>query len=309
MNKNSRIYIAGHTGFIGSALVRKLKARGYKNLILRTHKELDLTDRARTDRLFKGSRPEYVFLMAAKVGGIYANNTYPADFIFQNIAIQTNVMHLACKYGVKKLFFPGSACMYPKNCPQPMKEKYLLTGSIEPTNEPFAVAKITGIKMCQSYNRQYNTDFICAVPATIYGPGDHFGKGGHVIAGLIERANLAAMNPGRNKFVVWGTGSPKREFMFIDDAAEGFIFLMNRYDGNELIHMGIGLETSVRALAKKIKSIVGYKGRIIFQKDKPDGIPRRLLDSSKMFSLGWRPKVSLDDGLKRTCEWYKNNKI
>ncbi|MDP3791559.1 MAG: GDP-L-fucose synthase [Candidatus Omnitrophota bacterium] len=302
MNKNSRIYVAGHTGFIGSALVRKLKADGYKNLILRTHKELDLTDCIKIDKLFKDSRPEYVFLMAAKVGGIYANNTYPADFICQNIAIQTNVIHSAYKYGIKKLLFPGSACIYPKHCPQPMKEKYLLSGSIEPTSESFAVAKIAGIKMCQSYNRQHKTDFICVVPATVYGPGDHFGREGHVVAGLIERANLAAIDPGRNKFTVWGTGAPKREFMFIDDAAEGFIFLMNKYDKSELVHMGVGKETSVRVLAEKVRNVIGYNGKIIFQKDKPDGTPRRLLDSSKIFSLGWRPKVSLDDGLRRTCE-------
>ncbi|OGW84122.1 MAG: GDP-fucose synthetase [Omnitrophica bacterium RIFCSPLOWO2_01_FULL_45_10] len=308
MHINSRIYVAGHTGFIGSALVRHLKAKGCKNLILRTHKELDLTDCARTDKLFKDSHPEYVFLMAAKVGGIYANNAYPADFIFQNIAIQTNIIHSAYKHRVKKLLFPGSACIYPKYCAQPMKESHLLTGSIEPTSEPFAMAKIIGIKMCQFYNRQYKTDFICVVPATVYGPGDHFGREGHVVAGLIERANLAAIDPVRYKFTVWGTGSPKREFMFIDDAAEGLIFLMNKYDRGGLVHMGVGKETSVMALAEKVRNVIGYNGKIIFQKDKPDGTPRRLLDSSKIFSLGWRPKVSLDDGLRRTCDWYRKNK-
>ncbi|MFH1666470.1 MAG: NAD-dependent epimerase/dehydratase family protein, partial [Elusimicrobiota bacterium] len=216
MKKNSRIYVAGHTGFIGGALIRRLKELGFNNLVFKTHKELDLTNQEKTEKLFKDLRPEYVFLLAAKVGGIHANNSYPADFIYQNTAIQMNVIHAAHKYGVKKLLFPGSACMYPKFCPQPMKEEYLLTGAIEPTNEPFAVAKIAGVKMCQSYNRQYKSDFICVVPATVYGPGDHFDLNGHVMAALIEKFQGKEVK-------IWGTGKPKREFIFIDDAVEALI--------------------------------------------------------------------------------------
>ncbi len=309
IKKNSRIYIAGHTGFIGSAVLNKLKETGYKNLIYRTHRELDLTDRRATEKLFSSLRPEYVFLLAAKVGGIKTNNDYPADFFFQNITLQTNVIHAAYKYKANKLLFMGSSCMYPKLSPQPMKPKDIMTGPLEPTNEPFALAKICGLKMCQAYNKQYKTRFICAVPATVYGPGDHFDERGHVVAGLIERAHLAVIDSTHNKLTVWGSGNAKREFLFINDAADACIFLMNRYDNNELIHIGSKQEVSIKALAKKIKSISGYQGKIIFQKNKPDGNPRRLLDSSKIFSLNWRPRVSLDDGLRRTYEWYRRNII
>lgn len=302
MNRNSRIYVAGHSGFVGRALTRKLKALGFKNLILKTHKEADLTDQDKVDKLFKRSLPEYVFLLAAKVGGIHANNSYPADFIYQNIAIQVNVIHAAYRYRAKKLLFPGSACMYPKHCPQPIKEEYLLTGPIEPTNEPFAIAKIAGVKMCQSYNRQYKTNFISVIPAAIYGPGDHFDANGHVMAALIKKFC-------EDRVKIWGTGKPKREFIFADDIADALIFLMQNYNRSQIINIGTGIEISVRNLAKKIKDIASYKGRIAFETSKPDGMPRRLLDSTKLLSMGWGPKVSLDDGIRRTYEWYRRDKI
>ena len=300
MNKNSPIFVAGHTGFLGSALTRKLKASGFKSLILKTNKEIDLTDQDKVDKLFKKTRPEYVFLLAAKVGGIRANHTYPADFIYQNIAIQANVMQAAYKYKAKKLIFPGSACMFPKYCPQPMKEDYLLTGLIEPTNEPFAVAKIAGVKTCQAYNRQYKTDFISVVPATIYGPGDHFDVDGHVMAALIKKFC-------EREVKVWGSGKPKREFIFIDDVVSALIFLMQNYSGSEIINIGTGTEISIKNLAQKINDITLFKGKVTFDISKPDGMPRRLLDSRKLLNMGWRPKVDLDKGIKLTCAWYNTN--
>jgi GDP-L-fucose synthase len=304
MNKKSRIYVAGHAGFLGSAVVRKLNSLGYNNLILRTHRELDLTDQARVNRLFKALRPEYVFLFAAKVGGIQANNTFPADFIYENLAIQSNVMSGAQAYGVKKLLFPGSACMYPKYCSQPIKEEYLLAGPIESTSEPFAVAKIAGVRMCQAYNKQYKTNFISVVPATIYGPGDHFDENGHVVSGLIQKFHAGCK--GHDKAVkVWGSGKPRREFLYIDDAADACVFLMDHYNGTGLINIGSGQEVSVKKLVEMIKALFGFNGATIFQKNKPDGMPRRLLDSSKIYDLGWRPRFSLDKGLRLTCEWIK----
>lgn len=300
MQKKSRIYVAGHTGFVGSALSAKLKNLGFKNLILRTHKQLDLTDQDRVDKFFKEYRPEFVFLLAAKVGGIYANSIYPADFFYQNIAIQANVIQASYKYKVKKLLFPASACMYPKYCPQPMEEEYLLTGPIEPTNEPFAIAKIAGVKMCQSYNRQYKTNFISVVPATIYGPGDHFGINGHVMAALIEKFC-------RKEVKIWGTGKPKREFIFIDDLAGALIFLMQNYQGSEIIHIGTGMEISIKSLAEKIKDIARFKGKVTFEAGKPDGAPRRFLDSAKLLNLGWSPEVDLEKGIKLTYTWYRTN--
>lgn len=300
MNKNSPIFVAGHTGFVGSALTRKLKDLGFKKLILKNHKEVDLIDQDKVNKLFKKTRPEYVFLLAAKVGGIQANNTYPADFIYQNIAIQANVIQAAYKYGAKKLIFPGSACMFPKYCPQPMKEDYLLAGLIEPTNEPFAVAKIAGVKMCQAYNRQYKTNFISVVPATIYGPGDHFGADGHVMAALIKKFS------GR-EVKVWGSGKPKREFIFIDDVISALIFLMQNYSGGEMINIGTGREISIKNLAKKINDIISFDGKVIFDTSKPDGMPRRLLDSRKLLNMGWKPQVDLEKGIKLTCAWYNTN--
>ena len=299
MHKSSRVYVAGHTGFVGGALTERLRNLGFKNLILRTHSQVDLKGQAVVERLFKEERPEYVFLLAAKVGGIYANNTYPADFIYQNLAIQANIIHAAYKYKAKKLLFPGSSCMYTKYCPQPMKEEHLLSGPIEPTSEPFAVAKIAGIRMCQAYNRQYKTDFTSVVPATVYGPKDHFDINGHVMASLIEKFC-------DNKDVsIWGTGKPKREFIFIDDAVNALIFLMRNYNGSGIINIGTGTEISVKELVQKIKDVVSFKGRVTFDKSRPDGMPRRLLDSARLLKMGWRPKVGLEEGIRSTYEWYK----
>ncbi len=300
MKKNSRIYVAGHTGFVGNALARKLKVLGFNNLILKTHKEVDLTDQDKVNKLFQSTRSEYVFLLAAKVGGIQANNTYPADFIYQNIAIQANVLQAAYKYKVKKLLFPGSACMFPKYCPQPIKEEYLLTGPIEPTNEPFAIAKIAGIKMCQAYNQQYKTNFISVVPATIYGPGDHFDANGHVMAALIKKFCGKEVK-------VWGSGRPKREFIFIDDVVSALIFLMQNYSGSEIINIGTGIDISIKDLAQKIKDITSFKGEVTFNQAKPDGIPVRLLDSRKLLNMGWKPKVDLEKGINLACEWHREN--
>ena len=286
MEKNSLIYVACHRGFIGSAIVRKLKEKGYKKFLLKA--DLDLTNQTAVEKFFKNSKPEYVFLPSVKEGGILANTVYPADFIYQNIMAQSNVINSAYKYGIKKLLFLGSACSYPKFCPQPIKEKYLLTGSIESTNEPYAIAKISGIKMCQSYNKQYKTNFISTIPTNTYGPYDNFGKEGHVIAGLIKKFHQAKMKNGVVK--IWGTGKPKRGFFYIDDVADACIFLMNKYNKNKVINIAGGKEVSIRQLVDILKKITGFNGEIIYDTKKPDGIPRRLLDSAKIFKLGWQPK-------------------
>jgi len=305
MKKGSLIYVAGHTGLVGSAIVRRLLKLGYKNLLLRTHKELDLTDRRKTGLFFKKEFPEYVFLAAAKVGGILANSKYPAEFIYQNIMIQTNVIHLSYKYKIKKLLFFGSSCIYPKLCPQPIKEEYLLSGHIEPTNEPYAIAKIVGIKMCQSYNKQYGTDFISVVPANIYGPGDHFNDEGHVIPNLIRRF-YEAKRKKEKSVTIWGTGKPRRDFLYVDDLSDACIFLMNGYRGSEIINIGSGSDISIAELAQIIKKIVGFKGTIIYDGTKPDGMPKRLLDISKITTLGWKPKMRLERGLRLTYEWWRS---
>ena len=304
MNKSARIYVAGHTGLVGSALVRYLSARGYTNILTKTHQELDLTDRLKTEEFFRQERPEYVFLAAAKVGGIFANNKYPADFIYQNIIIQTNVIDLSYRYGVKKLMFLGSSCIYPKNCSQPIKEEYLLSGHIEPTNKPFAVAKIAGIEMCQAYNRQYGTNFISVIPANVYGVNDHFGtQNSHVIASLITRFHEAKI-AGHDCVTIWGTGSPMREFFYVDDLADGCVFIMDNYNDNEIINIGTGMDTAIKELACLIKELVGFKGKIVYDTTQPDGIPRRLLDISKIASLGWKAETGLKEGLKLTYEYY-----
>ncbi len=306
MNKNSLIYVAGHTGLIGSAIVRKLLKAGYKNLILKSHRELDLTNQKKTEAFFRKNKPEYLFLAAAKVGGIFANDTYPADFIYQNIMIQTNIIDTSYKYGVRKLLNLGSACIYPKYCKQPIKEESLLTGSIEPTNEPYAVAKIAGIKLCQSYNRQFGTNFISVIPANVYGINDYFDKGGHVVAGLIKKFYEAKIK-GYDSVTVWGTGKPRREFLYVDDLADACIFLMKKYSGNEAINVGRGRDTSIADLARILKKIAEFKGKIIFDTSKPDGMPQRLLDSGKITALGWRAKTDIEKGLRITYEWYKKS--
>jgi GDP-L-fucose synthase len=306
MTKNSLIYVGGHTGLIGSAIVRRLLKLGYKNLLLRTHKELDLTDHKKTESFFKKELPEYVFLAAARVGGIHANSIYPAEFIYENLMIQTNVIDLSYRYGVKKLLFLGSSCIYPKMSPQPMREEYLLTGHLEPTNEPFAIAKIAGIEMCKAYNRQYGTNFISVVPANVYGPNDHFDEDGHVVASLIRKFH-EAKTEGHRSVTIWGTGKPKREFLYVDGAADACIFLMNKYNKREVINAGTGCDISIAELAELIKQTVGFEGRISYDPKKPEGNPERLLDSSRINALGWTARISLAEGLKMTYEWYKKH--
>jgi len=325
MPHGARIYVAGHRGLVGSAFVRKLKAQGYNNLILRTSKELDLRRQADVESFFAREKPEYVFLAAAKVGGIHANNTYPAEFIYDNIAIQTNVVHESWRAGVKRLLFLGSSCIYPCACPQPMKEEYLLTGPLEPTNEPYAVAKIAGIKMCQSYNRQYGTNFICAMPTNLYGPNDNFDlETSHVLPALIRKMHEAkvvsespALSP-QPSVIVWGTGTPRREFLHVDDLANACVFLMNLpedrfyslltpYSSPPLVNIGCGEDMTIRELAELVGNVVGFKGELVFDTSRPDGTPRKLLDVSKLRALGWQPKISLREGIRQTCEWYKMN--
>lgn len=304
MNWDARIYVAGHTGLIGSAIVRKLKVLGYKEILTKTHKELDLTEREKAEKFFANEKPEYVFLAAARVGGIYANSTYPAEFIYENLMIQTNVIDLSYRYGVKKLLFLGSSCIYPKMCKQPMKEEYLLTGSIEPTNEPFGVAKLAGIKMCQAYNKQYGANFVSLIPANVYGPNDHFDEDGHVVASLIRKFHEAKVK-GYESVTIWGTGKPKREFFYVDDLADACIFLMNKYNSSDVINVGKGSDTSIAKLSSIIQKIVGYEGGIIYDTTKPNGAPRRLLDSTKVNALGWSARTELENGLYITYDWYK----
>jgi GDP-L-fucose synthase len=304
MDVNTRVYVAGHTGLIGSAIVRNLKSMDYRNIITRTHKELDLTERNEVAELFRKEGPEYVFLAAARVGGIYANSTFPAEFIHENLMIQTNVIDLSYRYGVKKLLFLASSCIYPKICKQPMKEEYLLTGPMEPTNEPFGIAKIAGIKMCQAYNKQYGTNFVSIVPANVYGINDHFVEEGHVVASLIKNFHKAKVK-GDESVTIWGTGRPKREFFYVDDLAEACMFLMDRYSESEPINVGTGLDTSVADLAELVKRAVGFEGNISYDITKPDGNPSRVLDTSRMTALGWKSKTTLEKGLKITYDWFE----
>jgi len=307
MEKSSKIFVAGHRGLVGSAIVRKLQKEGYTNLILKGREEVDLTRQEEVERFFEKERPEYVFLAAAKVGGIHANRTYPAEFIYQNLMIECNVIHSAYKYGVKKLLFLGSSCIYPRECPQPMKEEYLLSGYLESTNEAYAVAKIAGLKLCQYYKRQYGANFISCMPTNLYGPNDNFDLNtSHVIPALIRKFHEAKIQ-GNPYVEVWGTGKPLREFLHVDDLADACLFLMQNYDDEIWINVGSGEEVSIAELANMIKEIVGYRGEILFNPDMPDGTPRKLLDVSRLKSLGWSPKVSLIEGLKSTYEWYVNN--
>lgn len=307
MNKDSKIFIAGHRGLVGSAILRCLQSQGYNNLLLKTHKELDLELQKDVEDFFERVRPDYAFMAAAKVGGILANNTYPADFIYNNLIIQTNVIHAAYKFAVKKLIFLGSSCIYPKFAPQPMKEEYLLTGKLEPTNEPYAVAKIAGIIMCQSYNRQYGTNFISVMPTNLYGPNDNFDlNSSHVLPAMTRKFHDAKMHR-KGAVTLWGTGSPKREFLHVDDLADACVFLMNNYNESEIINIGAGEDITIKELAEMIKKVVSYEGEIIWDTSKPDGTPRKLLDVSKLKALGWKPKIGLDVGIKSTYEWYLSN--
>lgn len=308
MDKTARIFVAGHRGLVGSAIVRKLEAEGYDNLLLRTSAELDLRDQAAVATFFAQERPEYVFLAAAKVGGIVANNTYPADFIYDNLMIEANVIHSAYRQGVTKLLFLGSTCIYPKLAPQPLREEYLLTGPLEPTNEPYAVAKIAGITLCRSYNRQHGTRFISAMPTNLYGPGDNFDlQNSHVLPALIRKfheAKLAAAPA----VTVWGTGSPCREFIHVDDVADASLFLMRNHEGNDIVNIGSGEELTIRDLALLVKKVVGFGGELAFDTSKPDGTPRKLSDVSRLHSLGWRHRIGLEEGIARVYAWYKEGR-
>lgn len=304
MEKDSKIYVAGHRGLVGSAIVRGLKAKGYTNIIGRIHKELDLMDGVAVEEFFKTEKPEYVFLAAAKVGGIYANSTYPADFIFQNLQIQQNVIGNAFKYNVKKLMFLGSSCIYPKMCPQPIKEEYLLSGYLEETNEGYALAKISGLKMCQFFNKQYGTNYISVMPTNLYGPYDNFsGINSHVMPALIRRFHEAKVN-NAPEVVVWGSGTPLREFLYSEDMADACIYLMETYEGNDFFNIGTGKEITIKGLAELIKEVVGYEGKIVWDSTKPDGTPRKLLDVSRLEKAGWRYKVELEDGVKMAYQWF-----
>ena len=310
MTPTSKIYIAGHRGMAGSAIHRNLRSRGYHNIITRTHSELDLTNQQAVNEFFEAERPEYVFLAAAKVGGIMANSTYPAEFIYDNIMIEANVIHAAYIYDVKKLLFLGSSCIFPRLAPQPLKEEYLLTGELEVTNEAYAVAKIAGIRMCKHYNQQYGTDFISVMPTNLYGPGDNYDlETSHVMAALIRKFHEAKMN-NEAQVVVWGTGTPRREFMHVDDMADACVYLMKNCDAEdigEFVNIGVGEDLTIRELAELIGEIVGYKGGIVYDTSKPDGTPQKLLDVSRLHGLGWDAKISLMDGIKQAYEWYVNN--
>ncbi len=307
MRESSRIYVAGHRGLVGSAIVRRLRAEGYDNLVFRAYSELDLTRQADVEAFFEQERPEFVFLAAAKVGGIAANNTLRADFIYSNLVIETNVIHAAYLHQVTKLVFLGSSCIYPKDCPQPMKEEYLLTGPLEPTNEPYAIAKIAGIKMCESYNRQYGTRYISVMPTNLYGPHDNFDlESSHVLPALIRKFHEAKTR-GDEEVVVWGTGNPKREFLYVDDLADACVFLMNRYESDEIINIGAGRDIPIGELAERIRRVVGFDGRLVFDTSRPDGTPQKLLDVSRLNGLGWKAKTSLDDGIANAYGWYLEN--
>jgi GDP-L-fucose synthase len=307
MEKSSKIYIAGHRGLVGSAIMRNLKANGYDNLIARTSKELDLTRQADVEAFFKKERPEYVFFAAAKVGGINANNTYRADFIYENLQMQNNVIWSSFRYGVKKLIFLGSVCIYPKFAPVPVKEEYLLTGPLEPTNEPYAVAKIAGIKLCEALWDQYGFKAISCMPANLYGQNDNFDlENSHVIPALIRKFHEAKLSRAKS-VILWGTGAPRREFLHADDAADAIVFLMKYYDSKEMINIGTGEDISIKDLALLIKEIVGYEGSIEWDTSKPDGTPRRPLDVSRIHSFGWRSKISFREGIAQTYEWFKGH--
>lgn len=306
MHKDSRIYIAGHEGMIGQAIVRELKRRGYRRLLLRSHRELDLINKKDIERFFKKEEPEYIFLMAGRVGGIKANIESPADFIYENIMIESNVIDLAYRYGVKKLLMLGCGCIYPRKCPQPIKEWYLLSGPVEPTSEPYSMAKISGIKMCQAYNQQYGTKFIVGVAANTYGPYAHFGEGGHVVSSLLSRFHTAKVSKKEN-VVIWGTGKPRRDFIYVDDVSRACIFLMKRYNSSEIINIGSSRATSIAELADVIRDVVGFKGKILYDRRRPDGMPERLLDTTKIRAMGWHARIELRDGIRLTYEWYKSS--
>lgn len=307
MKKDAKIYVAGHNGMVGAAIVRNLTEKGYTSIIGRSHSELDLTDQKAVNDFFETEKPEYVFLAAAKVGGIHANNVYPADFIMINLQIQCNVINSAYKTGAKKLMFLGSSCIYPKLCPQPIKEEYLLTGSLEPTNEAYALAKISGLKMCQFYNRQYGTDYTSVMPTNLYGSHDNFDlNNSHVLPALMRKFHEAKVS-NAPEVEVWGTGKALREFLHVDDMADACVYLMETYSGDDFVNVGTGKDVSIGELASIIGKAVGYKGRIVFNTSKPDGTPRKLLDVSRLEALGWKYRIELEDGVRKTYEWFLDN--
>ncbi|HVZ76994.1 MAG TPA: GDP-L-fucose synthase [Gemmatimonadaceae bacterium] len=308
MERDSKIYVAGHLGLVGSALVRELRAQGYQRLVHRTRAELDLLRRDAVDAFFREERPDYVLLAAARVGGIVANNTYPADFIRENLEVQLNVIDAAYRHGVRKLLFLGSACIYPKIVPQPIREAYLLSGPLEPTNAPYAIAKIAGISLCQSYNRQYGTNFVSVMPTNLYGPGDNFDlQNSHVIPALLRKFDEAreARLP---SVTIWGSGTPRREFLHVDDMASACVFVMQRYDSSEIINIGCGEDISIGELAELVRQVTGFEGALEFDRSKPDGTPMRRLDVSRLQAMGWAPRIPLREGLESTYAWYRANK-
>ena len=308
IDKDAKIYVAGHRGMVGSAIVRALRQAGYDNLIMRTSRELDLRDGEKVAVFFAETRPEYVFLAAAKVGGILANSSFPADFLYDNLAIQTNVFHQAYMHGVKKLLFLGSSCIYPRDCPQAIREEYLLAGPLEPTNEWYAIAKIAGIKMCQAYRKQYGCNFISAMPTNLYGPGDSFDlETSHVVPAMLRKFHDAKESgvPPR----LWGTGDPRREFLHVEDCAEACLFLMKHYSDQKIINVGAGKDIAIVDLAILLAHVVGYAGAVLWDSSKPDGTPRKLLDCSRLNALGWRPNISLREGLESSYRWYVQNVV
>ena len=304
VKKNSKIYIAGHNGLVGSRIYKKYRDEGDKNLLTRTKEELDLRDQGAVEQFFKKEKPEFVILAAAKVGGIMANMTHQADFLYDNLAIQNNVIWYSHVHEVKKLMFLGSSCIYPRGCPQPMKEEYFMTGPVEPTNEGYAIAKIAGLKLCEKINNQYKNNFISIMPCNVYGVGEKFDlQNSHVLAALIQKM-VTAKEENVKSVEVWGTGEPRREFMYVDDLADAAFFLMERYDDPQFINVGTGVDYSIREYAEVIKKLVGFKGKLVFNTSKPDGMPRKLLDITRLFGMGWKPKVSLEEGLRKTLDWW-----
>lgn len=304
MKAQSRIYVAGHRGLVGSAIVRRLEADGHENILTRARAEVDLTDARQVEAFFERERPEYVFLAAARVGGILANKTYPVEFLRDNLRIEMNVIEAAYRYGTKKLMFLGSSCIYPKYAPQPMKEEHLLSGELEPTNEPYAIAKIAGIKLCQAYNCQYGTDFVSLMPTNLFGPGDNFDpETSHVLPALIRKFHEAKEHE-EPTVTVWGTGEPRREFLHVDDLAEACSYLMNSPSTDEIVNVGVGKDISIKELADLVKEVVGYEGRIVYDTSMPDGTPRKLLDVSRLRRLGWQAKTPLREGIEQTYAWF-----
>jgi GDP-L-fucose synthase len=306
---HTRIYVAGHGGMVGSALVRRLRARGYANLVTRSRQELDLTDQAAVGRFMRQAEPAYVFLAAARVGGILANNVYRGDFIYQNLIIAANVIHAALAAGVRQLMFLGSSCIYPRDCPQPIREEYLLTGPFEPTNEPYAVAKVAGVKLCEAFNAQHGTRYVSVMPTNLYGPNDNFDLAtSHVLPALLHKAHIAK-EQGDGELVVWGSGTPRRELLHVDDLADACIAIMERQVSGDIFNVGTGADVTIKVLAETIMGIVGFKGRLTFDAGKPDGTPRKVLDTTRIRKLGWQPRYSLEAGIRTTYQWCLDNHV